>query len=91
MAICYDDSVRQPFSGININMMNPIPPYLKHYDNLMYLTFLANKSDDRNERHQAAKELMICNRKLKFWSRHPDWNAKEAGPKIEEIKKRWEQ
>lgn len=92
MAIVYDDSVKSDHTG-------PMPPYetwkatekyLGHYENYLYLDFIAKNSTDRKELHQARKELTICERKMEYWKRHPNWNKdKDVFAKIEKLKKQW--
>jgi len=41
----------------------------KHLENWFYLRFIQTQTDDLVERHQATKELTICDRKIEFWKR----------------------
>ena len=90
MALIYSDTeVRGNFSGIDIYKMNPHTPYLHHFENSMYLSFmLANGTTA--EKIQASKELKICERKMAFWRRHPMFIQSEMAQKTLDIKKKWE-
>lgn len=64
--------------------------YVSHYDNLLFLRFVAeNERSTFAEKRQAEKEMLICERKLKWWERHPNYNQKEALRQIEQRKKLW--
>lgn len=71
-----------------INRLNPNTQYIKHLENLFYLKFLELKSDNMVERHQAKKEIDICNKKLQFWERKID-NQELIDNKLSELKKIW--
>lgn len=80
----------QPFSGnMKINEVNPHPFYLRHYSNLLFLTFIAQQGT-KQEAYQARKELVICERKLKFWDRHPDFRISSIAKEIQTLKNQWE-
>ena len=80
----------EPYTGgaIKIDRMNGTQAYLRHYANLLYLKFIAN-SGDRQEKVQAASEILICERKLKFWQNHPNYDDREALLGVEKLKKDW--
>lgn len=67
--------------------VDPTRAYLRHYENYMFLSFIAQKSDDPQERGQARRELDICERKMKFHER--TYNKQEALRGIQEIKRKW--
>jgi hypothetical protein len=90
MALVYDDtSVKPPYRGGPIADKNPLPPYLRHYGNLLYLKFIQARGT-KEERYQATKEIRICERKLAFWSRHPKWEAAQAASAVFELKASWQ-
>lgn len=89
MCLVYDDtSVGPPFKGGSIANWNPLPPYLKHYENYLYLKFVLAKGN-LDERFQASKELKICDRKLAFWTKHPNWDPSQAAVEVNKLKARW--
>lgn len=89
MSIIYDEQPRTFSGGLKIDQMNPHKPYLTHYSNLLHLQFILNNSTDRVEKHQAAKEVIICERKLAFWARHPSWNPTLIANETAKLKQQW--
>lgn len=63
--------------------------YLHHYKNLLYLDFIHKHTKDEAERSQAAKELVICRRKLAYWQRHKDWDATTVANGTQALKRDW--
>lgn len=63
--------------------------WLTHFSNFMYLDFIAKKSEDRLEQHQARKEIVICQHKMDYWKRHPNWSMKIVDPEVARIKRQW--
>ena len=89
MSICYEEA--SGFSGaLKLDHVDAVKCYLKHFENLLLLQFLANHSPDRNERHQATKEMAIAERKMKFWERHHNFERDRALKGCEELKKQWQ-
>lgn len=84
----YSDTKDGGTPKVDIWRMNGTKAYLRHYDNLLFLDFMA-KNGTRVERHQAEKEMVICRRKLKFWENHPNYNHEEALKGISLAKKQW--
>jgi hypothetical protein len=78
-SICYSDT-KEPFTGrqIRIDLIDPHPKWETHFANHCFLSFVQRKSQDRNERAQATKELAICERKMNWWERHPLFNKDKA-------------
>lgn len=87
-ALVYDDEPRGTFRG-NVNAADPVRAYVTHFGNAMYLRFIAANSTDGRERGQANKEIVICERKLAYWQRHPKWNAAAAAEAVAPIKAQW--
>lgn len=86
--IIYNDrEPKRPFNGrIKINPNNA---YNKHLDNWYYLTFILINSKDFKERLQARNELIICQRKLDYWYRHPELNIEDVVIHTDKLKKEW--
>ena len=87
----YDDEKKKAYTG-------PIIPYhelpattywVTHFSNSLYLIFYEQNDPDIRNRRQAAKELEICEKKMAYWKRHPNWNSDEAATKAIELKKMW--
>lgn len=66
----YSDTAPKNASDINVWKMNGSRAYLRHFENFLFLDFVAKKGD-RVERANAEKEILICKRKLQFWSGTP--------------------
>ncbi len=90
MSIIYDESSVNTcsFKG-SIMDMNPHKPYKTHMENLYYLDFIAKNSKNFTECRQAERELLIAERKIKFWEGHPAMNPQEKERIINEVKKKW--
>lgn len=91
MGLCYDENEVRHFSGsLNIHKMNPHKPYQRHLENHFYLNFISqNKDATFSEKRQAEKELVICQRKLDYWERHPSFTQVEKERITQEVKKKW--
>lgn len=88
MALIYDEVAQGKFVGFNPGKCNATKVYMTHYMNALYLKFmLAN--GDRIERHQATKELLICDRKLAYWERQSNYDEAEAERLMVKEKKKW--
>lgn len=90
MSICYSD-VKEPFTGsLDTAKLDAVKGYLTHYRNLLYLTFIANHGQTSpQEKAQARKELVICERKLKWWQNLPRYDQAEALRGVKELKREW--
>lgn len=88
----YSDT-KEKFSGnpSRIWEMDGTKVYLSHYSNLLYLKFVAGHSKTSfAEKRQAEKEIAICEKKLEWWRRHPNFNQEEASRGTIKLKKQWE-
>jgi hypothetical protein len=90
MTIFYSEQRSEP--------VGPLPPYetwdavkgyLNHYSNYLVLDFMAKTSKDGREKAQARKELTICERKLAYWRRHPNFRLDEVTRGVEKLKAMW--
>jgi len=82
---------REEYTGPSVWSMDGTRGYLRHYDNYLYLSFVFNNPlATMVEKHQAGKELKMCERKLAFWKRHPTYNDKKAIEEVIKKKKQWE-
>jgi hypothetical protein len=92
MSICYDEEQTRASGSTyrgSMSRINPTRAYLKHFENFLYLQFIAMNSDDRIEQHQARKELVIAERKMAFWRRSPEFNQTLATEGSDKLKKNW--
>lgn len=74
--------------AMRIDRMNPNKPYARHLGNWYYLKFLYTNGTIL-EKRQAQMELVICERKLAFWYKHPCFSIEEAGKAIKELQAQW--
>ena len=87
----YDDSGSYPVSGNrppDVGRMDATAAYLRHYDNMLYLEFMAIRGT-MIERAQAEKEIIICRRKLTFWERQPHFEKMRADLEVAKKNKSW--
>lgn len=90
MSFIYDDGARGAGPKIDVWKMDGSAAYLRHYANKLYLTFIANNPRSTlQEKFQAEKELKICERKLTFWNRHPNYVQETVTRGIAKLKKDW--
>lgn len=87
MILYSDTAPRGQFKG-NVWDMDANKHYLKHYDNMLYLRFMARKGTFQ-ERTQAEHEMKICRRKLNFWAQHPNYDDDYIKPIVAEKNKTW--
>lgn len=87
---CYSDSAPvQTGNIVPYHRQNANAGYLRHYSNYLYLDFILKNSKDMGEKHQVAKELTICERKLKYWRQHANFVQAAVLPEVEKLKKQW--
>lgn len=90
MTFFYSDTRDPDAPKINVWKMNGTKAYLRHYDQYLFLHFVAgNSRASEAERRQARHELTICEKKLEFWKRHPNYDHDEALRGIANLKKNW--
>ena len=90
MSIIYDEN-KKP-SGPSAIPYHSLPAtryWHTHFENSCYLRFIAEKSDDPAERRQANSELIIANKKMDYWKRHPNWDTAGAARLAETTKQKW--
>ncbi|SCW95394.1 hypothetical protein [Ancylobacter rudongensis] len=75
--------------AIDTHRMDGTKQWLKHYSNLLVLSFFA-KNGTRKERADAEAEIIICRRKLTYWERHHNYDAAAAREGAMALKKTWE-
>lgn len=85
---CYSDSGPRAQTAVNVWNMNATKAYLRHFENFLFLDFILNNGD-YNERQQARKELTICERKMRFWEKHPNFEALTVQREKEKLLVSW--
>lgn len=89
MALIYEED--KPYTGppIRYHSLDANKLYLKHYSNLLYLKFIANKSNDFREAQQARKEIGIAERKMGYMEKHPNFSWAIVRPEAEKLNQQW--
>ncbi len=62
--------------------------YMTHFNNRMFLLLLTQEGTFV-EKQTAEAEIVICDRKLKFWERHPNFDAEIVRVEKEKVVKQW--
>ncbi len=91
MTFFYSDN-SEPFTGsfIPYSEQPAGKYYITHYSNYLYLNFiLTHESSTFAEKTQAKKELDICERKLAYWRRHPNWSHEATDNEVAKLKSEW--
>jgi len=89
MAIFYDDNAVSTGRPPSLARMNPTRMWLSHFSNSLILMAIQQAPKNLSERLQATKELSICDRKLRFWSRQDGFDQREALLGADSLKKMW--
>lgn len=69
---CYSEKSAAPAHPIDVWKMNAVEAYMRHFENFLFLDFMLNNGNDA-EKRQSSVEMEICERKMKFWERHPNF------------------
>jgi hypothetical protein len=90
MAYFYSENeVRTPFRSKTPYDALPALDYWKnHRSNLLMLRFFW-KAAGTLERRSIDREIQICERKMKRWERHINWNAADAARIAEQQDRDW--
>ena len=86
--LCYSDSVSTGAAGFDPMKCNAVKCYMEHYHNSLYLTFML-QNGSTIEKHEASKEMEICERKMKYWQNQPHFIESEADRQRIEAKRKW--
>mgnify|MGYP006271413301 CR=1 FL=1 len=88
--LIYDENpVGQKFrSLVPYHEQNAMNPWRRHYSNSLMLKFFLMNGSTR-EKIQAQKELTICERKMKHWESHVNFDKKKSVEIAEDLKKNW--
>jgi hypothetical protein len=79
MAIFYDsgNAKNSDFNPSLIHKLNPNSQWANHSYNHFVLQHIS-KTGEFNERAHARNEMLIAERKMKFWERHPGFDEADA-------------
>lgn len=80
------------FSNVTpYHKLNATQFYLNHFANLLYLEFISSHSETSTlEKLQATKEIAICNKKLDYWRKHPNWDKTIVEHEQHRLKAAWQ-
>jgi len=88
MHICYDDKTYGEIDIAKLNRMNPNNVLKKHIQNYFYLNFMF-QNGTWQESKQAAKELTMCEKKMKWWKSRYGYCEELFQKEFEKTKKMW--
>lgn len=77
---------RQPVKYENLNANKH---YMTHFGNVMFLEAVLKAPKDQRERIQANNEIQIANRKMAYWTRHPNFKYADIEQEIKTLKRQW--
>ncbi|TGT90933.1 MULTISPECIES: hypothetical protein [unclassified Mesorhizobium] len=87
MAIIYERGTRANFTPTNMDNVDGTRAFLSHYNNYLFLKFVANNPESTlSEKLDAEGELLICEKKLEFWEKHPKFVLSAALNQIKTLK-----
>lgn len=84
----YSESPRAASNPVDVWKMDAVKAYMRHFENYLFLDFILNNGTDA-EKRQSSVEMAICERKMKFWERHPNFIADAVKVKKEKLLKDW--
>jgi len=91
MAFFYDDTriaIGRGDSGFNPARYNAVNCYMTHFENSLFLNFMMENGTPL-EKNQAAKELTIAERKMKYWRMQPHFDQTIALKECQRAKRKW--
>lgn len=84
-----DTGPRTPMNLARLHSMDPNIQFEKHLENWFFLKFIIMNSKDWQEKAQATKELVICDRKLEYWKRNRAFDKKRQMDDTIKLKQKW--
>lgn len=88
-SIFYDDDRRAPFNPALAARVKPNSAWAKHYENYLILSAMLAAPRSLAEKFQVVKELAICERKLAYWARNPEFDQAASLAEAERQKRMW--
>lgn len=86
----YSDQTEQFSGNLDLSRMNATKHWLRHFGNSLELKWLMGHPQTTiHEKAQARKEMVICERKMAFWARQPNYDKHQALLGAEELKRQW--
>lgn len=92
-SILYEDNPQRSSNSrpMDFYKMPATKFYLKHYSNMLVLMAIQKSPKDFAEKMRAGKEIAMCQRKLDYWQKHPNFSSEEAANGCIALKKQWNQ
>lgn len=88
--IFYADNTQRASGPVTGYLQWPaVKKYLEHYGNYLILDAISKAPKNPAEKRQALKEMTMCEKKLTYWTRHPNYDRREAEAGISSLKKQW--
>jgi len=85
-----DTSVKDNFTHhIDFSRVNSTSQVLKHYENLLTLEFFLKSPKDFNEKRDIEKEILICERKIKWWKEQWNFSQEDFLKGVNDLKRKW--
>lgn len=88
--LIYDETSARTGPIVPYDQINATGGWLRHFDNLLYLEFIAGHSQATwIERQQAEREIIIAKRKMAYHAKHPNWDQSAVEAGMVTIKRKW--
>jgi len=81
-------SEQEKLGPIDLDRIDATKVWLGHFANSLMLGFFIAKGT-RIEKQEASQELVICERKMKFWERQPNFELDRATAETSKLKTQW--
>lgn len=88
--LIYNENEPRTSNPVPLGKLNANRQYRRHLENWFFLK-LTMRNGNMIDRHQASKELAICDRKLEYWYKKPDFDMKQAERDISELRSTWQE
>jgi hypothetical protein len=89
MSIIYSENQTYVGPKFDLTLCDATAKCLEHYSNALFLIAVQQKPKDFAERHQATKELTICERKMTWWKRMPNFDQQRFVNEVAKMKAMW--
>ena len=90
MGIIYNETRNKPQFFTPYHKMNATQGYLTHYGNFLYLRFIeTNTLATKAEQRQASREILIAERKMTWWQKHPNYDQLEVTEGKRKLHNQW--
>jgi len=87
--LVYNENEVRTGGGPDFASLCPNKQYKRHLENWFFLR-LTLRNGNMIDRHQASKEMAICDRKLEYWQRKPTFDQKQGDADMKELRNKWQ-